>query len=1355
MKKFRKILTLCVAVFMVMQVVMPTLSQAVDTIKLNIQSERPYSDDDGNGVVGDDVYTLVRQATQTFFKIGEQDAEGNLTFDNAYYCLRGGLGFGSETEILPNGVDYTKLADLSDAEAIMNYYKNLLNISDEDTTKNEELVANYNAICWIAENMYLPKHENADELKEILLENAGITNSQLTDDDIEVIQQAALWYFTNHDENGDSNSVSLADNAVLANLLQINNTQPSNDTTEAYNKIREAQINTLYRYFIDNAKLVHEETTKIPASYELNKNLEPTIQEKQVQGTTINAFVLGPFQINELTEVNIDNTFSYVLKYKTSTTQENWTTLEIDNITKTVFLSDENGTSLDSRIEDISDMIGGEQFYVTVLKDVLEISNIAEFRLDIAYESFYYDTSAEVLVAGAEDQPVLKVDKLKITNSGEDYIAIEPEEKEFDLALRKFITGINDEEIDSRIPEISLEELREGAETATYEHPKTAIYLKRGDLVVYTIRIYNEGDLDGYVPEVTDYLCDELEFVEGHEINELYGWEASEDGYLTTNYLADKLIKAYNPDITVNDTNREELWQQAEDGEDGLYYADLQIVCRIKEDAQEEITLPNVAEISEDKAVDETGTEVSIDDRDSTPANLTEDQIRNYEGTPWLEDDDDYERVIIEPDMVFDLSLRKYISNIERKGENIEFTSRVPQIDTTPLTQNISTATYIHPKNVLTVKQGDIITYKLRVYNEGELDGYVTEITDYIPEGLGLLVGYSGNSNWLIKSTNVESKPLVGENGIYKTEQEVSTQGIFENENLASISVVTNRDGALEVRDYLSLKDELIKKYGAEIEDEDLFQVSTNNQNDGLFYQEIEVTCIVLAPNTYEGTIKNVAEISADKAVETDETGTEIEVNVNDRDSRPDNVMEDGRYTPGTELNGYTPGEQDDDDFEPVQLKYFDLALRKFITGVNEETVNTRIPQVVIDEEGNITYEHTKEPVEVVDNDNVTYTIRVYNEGTIAGFVEEIEDDIPEGLVFLPENETNRAYGWKMYYYNEEGVLTETQDTEQAEVIRTTFLSEANGTVNQETGVNSNLLQAFDKESMQSPDYRDVKIVFNVVQENIPAENEEGIIINKAHITEDSDDDEDSIPDEWNDPEDDQDIEKIKVQKFDLALFKWVSQTVVTVDGKTTTTETGFKPNIGKTEASGDDYRPNSEEEPIASVTIDKKKLNSTTVKFVYNIKVVNEGDIAGFATEVTDYIPEGLKFVAEDNPLWTLTEDGKITTRALETKLLNPGESAEVPVTFTWINDANNLGLKTNIAAITEDYNEKGIPDEDSVPGNENIPNYEEEQEDDDDFALVILTLKTGKGVSYIWLGLVTIAILASGLILIKKYVL
>ena len=308
---------------------------------------------------------------------------------------------------------------------------------------------------------------------------------------------------------------------------------------------------------------------------------------------------------------------------------------------------------------------------------------------------------------------------------------------------------------------------------------------------------------------------------------------------------------------------------------------------------------------------------------------------------------------------------------------------------------------------------------------------------------------------------------------------------------------------------------------------------------------------------------------------------------------------------------------------------------------------------------------------------------------------------------------------------------------------------------------NPNLLEAFDKEKyingeIESPDFRDVKVAFKVSQSDIPEENEDRIVINKAHITKDSDDDEDSTPDKWIDDDDDQDIEKIYVKEFDLALYKWVTKTIVTVDGKTTETETGFKPNVGKTEGTGDNYRENSEAEPIASVTIDKKKLSKTVVKFVYNIKVVNEGDIAGSATEITDYIPEGLEFIAEDNPLWTLGEkDGTITTRALETIVLEPGKSAIIPVVFTWKKDANNLGLKTNVAAITEDFNDDGVEDIDSTPGNETRPEYDKEQEDDDDFALVILTLRTGKEITYIGLVLAVITIFALGTISIKKYVL
>ena len=60
------------------------------------------------------------------------------------------------------------------------------------------------------------------------------------------------------------------------------------------------------------------------------------------------------------------------------------------------------------------------------------------------------------------------------------------------------------------------------------------------------------------------------------------------------------------------------------------------------------------------------------------------------------------------------------------------------------------------------------------------------------------------------------------------------------------------------------------------------------------------------------------------------------------------------------------------------------------------------------------------------------------------------------------------------------------------------------------------------------------------------------------------------------------------------------------------------------------------------------------------------------------------------------------ISTKLLENTLLQPGESAEVEVVLTWINGEDNMGQMTNIAEISEDYNDKEAPDRDSTPDNQ-----------------------------------------------------
>ena len=62
--------------------------------------------------------------------------------------------------------------------------------------------------------------------------------------------------------------------------------------------------------------------------------------------------------------------------------------------------------------------------------------------------------------------------------------------------------------------------------------------MARGDVVEYTIRVYNEGSIDGYANKIVDKLPAELEFLPENETNIQYGWQVSEDGRtVTTDYL--------------------------------------------------------------------------------------------------------------------------------------------------------------------------------------------------------------------------------------------------------------------------------------------------------------------------------------------------------------------------------------------------------------------------------------------------------------------------------------------------------------------------------------------------------------------------------------------------------------------------------------------------------------------------------------------------------------------------------------------------------------------------------------------------------------------------------------------------
>ena len=849
-------------------------------------------------------------------------------------------------------------------------------------------------------------------------------------------------------------------------------------------------------------------------------------------------------------------------------------------------------------------------------------------------------------------------------------VTVENKAKYFDLALRKYITQVNGENVaNTRVPVIDTTSLTTGT-TASYKHRKDPVAVTTGDKVIYNLTIYNEGQKPGRATKLQDQLPTGLVF------NRVVSGNFELDSYSET----DNLLKLRR---TSNTDNLDAYNGTTLDSET------IQIECTVTAvPTYKEQILTNVAWISEeyDAESNVTITNEENADRDSVPGthpDVNKDNMEDYTGNnnkedltdedyyyKGQEDDDDFEKLKL---VYFDLSLRKFIT-----GRNdTTLTNREPQVDVTHLADGTSTtATYNHPKNPIDMQRGDIVIYTIRVYNEGSMDGYANEITDYLPEELEFLPDHEINQEY---------------------EWQVSS------------------DGRHVTTDYLSKAKETSSR-------QNLLKAFDGTTLD---YKDVKIACKIKDTAEVGKKLTNLAEITESK----DSDGNDVV----DRDSETDNVEvptdEDLPNYKDDEIDkDYVPGQEDDDDFEKVKVVYFDLALRKFITAVDDTEITNRIPQLSMGEDGNIDYNHTKEPVEVENGNIVTYTLRIYNEGMMAGYASKVKDDVPDGLEFLPDNEINQEYRWVL---SEDGTSIETD-----------YLSKE-----QEQTEGANLIKAFDPElgiTDTNPDYRDLKIAFRVTEPNTS----DRILVNTAEISDDRDenndpvDDIDSTPDnnnEWNE-EDDLDKEFVKVKYFDLALKKWVSRAIVTnQDGSQNIIETGH---------TGDE-----DPEPPAKVDLGRQDINKVTVKFEFQIKITNEGEIAGYATEVTDYIPEGLKFIQEDNPLWyprePLNGRERVGTTQLADTLLQPGESATISILLTWINDPNNMGLKTNIAEISQDDNDSDTPDIDSTPDNFT------DGEDDIDDAPVMLTVALGDTQIYIGLGFIIVAMLTGGIWAIKRYVL
>ena len=204
------------------------------------------------------------------------------------------------------------------------------------------------------------------------------------------------------------------------------------------------------------------------------------------------------------------------------------------------------------------------------------------------------------------------------------------------------------------------------------------------------------------------------------------------------------------------------------------------------------------------------------------------------------------------------------------------------------------------------------------------------------------------------------------------------------------------------------------------------------------------------------------------------------------------------------------------------------------------------------------------------------------------------------------------------------------------------------------------------------------------------------------------------------------DMGLINKNKFDLALEK--SVTKITVQNKD-----GVK-------------AYNYDHKTLPKIDIHAKKIAGSTIIIEYAITVKNEGNVAGYVKNIVDYLPEGMEFNADLNTSWYAGKDGNAYTTALADQVLQPGEAREMNIVLTKKMTNTNTGVINNRAEIYEAYNEYGLTDIDSTPGNK------AQGEDDIGSADALITVKTGGAVTYTVVAIVVLFLIGFGVYIIRN---
>jgi len=196
----------------------------------------------------------------------------------------------------------------------------------------------------------------------------------------------------------------------------------------------------------------------------------------------------------------------------------------------------------------------------------------------------------------------------------------------------------------------------------------------------------------------------------------------------------------------------------------------------------------------------------------------------------------------------------------------------------------------------------------------------------------------------------------------------------------------------------------------------------------------------------------------------------------------------------------------------------------------------------------------------------------------------------------------------------------------------------------------------------------------------------------------------------------------IENEVFDISLNKYVERVTITNQAGTRRYE-------------------NFPDRNFAKVDVRARAIEGTVAVIHYNITVTNEGELAGTVEQIRDLLPPGLTFSADMNRGWVQTSDGNLINRELAGQTIEAGQSRTIELILTKTITSANQGRGTvNTAEIYEYSNEYGVANR---SGNS------------ESNATVMVAVMTGGTAMYIWIVIVCMAILSTGVYVIQKKVL